>query len=50
MTTKKKASTGKKLKVKRETLRNLEVKGKGSRVKGGLMCAASKPLSVAIQC
>jgi len=36
MTAKRKASTGKKLKLKKETLKNLDAKGKASKVKGGM--------------
>ena len=37
MTAKKKASTGKKLKLKKETLKDLDAKGKASKVKGGTL-------------
>lgn len=41
MTTRKKTTTGKtavkKLKLKRETIKDLDVEGKGSAVKGGLL-------------
>ena len=37
MTAKKKASTGKKLKLKKETLKDLDVKANASKVKGGTL-------------
>ena len=37
MTAKKKASTGKKLKLKKETLKDLDAKGRASKVKGGTL-------------
>ena len=43
MTTKKKASTRKKLKFKKETLKDLDVKGKAKDVKGGSMIPCQRP-------
>ncbi|HEX7252023.1 MAG TPA: hypothetical protein VF376_04005 [Thermoanaerobaculia bacterium] len=43
MTTKKKASAGKKLKLKKETIKDLDVKGKAKDVKGGSMLQCQKP-------
>ena len=43
-----KKAAGKKLKVKKDTIKDLDVKGKGSRVKGGGICPMSTGRQVKI--